>query len=153
MHLDLKQAVKCSNFIGETLDLVCEIGFRGALLIGHVGKLVKLAGGMMNTHSVTGTAAWKNLAAHTGLCPQSTPSLVKPGASKQHHGRSPGAFGSSQYSCSSDGIHRQSDSSTIGSSGSGSHSGGGDSIFQSARTAGTNGGGGSSDHLFPHNLK
>ncbi len=76
LHLDLKQAVKCSNFIGETLDLVCEIGFRGALLIGHVGKLVKLAGGMMNTHSRYGDCRMEILAAHTGLSPQSTPWLV-----------------------------------------------------------------------------
>lgn len=48
---NLDYAVKCSNFIGLTLDMACETGFEEILLIGHMGKLVKLAGGIMNTHS------------------------------------------------------------------------------------------------------
>lgn len=44
-------AVKCSNFIGDALDEVVSLGFRRVLLIGHVGKLCKLAAGVMNTHS------------------------------------------------------------------------------------------------------
>ena len=43
--------VKCSNFIGETLDAACEYGLSGILLIGNAGKLIKLAAGIMNTHS------------------------------------------------------------------------------------------------------
>ena len=45
--------VKCSNFIGDTLDMAAAAGFEEVLLIGHVGKLCKLAGGIMNTHSHT----------------------------------------------------------------------------------------------------
>lgn len=48
---DLEQSVKCSNFIGETLDMARELGFTELLLTGHIGKLVKLSGGIMNTHS------------------------------------------------------------------------------------------------------
>ncbi|MCL2033054.1 MAG: cobalt-precorrin-5B (C(1))-methyltransferase CbiD [Methanomassiliicoccaceae archaeon] len=44
-------AVKCSNFIGDTIDLAAEFGFKGFLLVGNLGKMVKLAGGIMNTHS------------------------------------------------------------------------------------------------------
>ena len=29
---DLDKSVKCSNFIGETVDLVCDLGFEGMLL-------------------------------------------------------------------------------------------------------------------------
>lgn len=43
--------LKCSNFIGEALDHALDIGFAGVLLVGHIGKMVKLAGGIMNTHS------------------------------------------------------------------------------------------------------
>ena len=43
--------VKCSNFIGEALDRAAEEGFQQVLLVGHAGKLVKVAGGIMNTHS------------------------------------------------------------------------------------------------------
>ena len=48
---DLDKAVKCSNFIGATIDLVKELGFTKMLLVGHVGKLIKVSGGIMNTHS------------------------------------------------------------------------------------------------------
>lgn len=48
---DLEQSVKCSNFVGQTVDMAVELGFEGLLLTGHIGKLVKLAGGIMNTHS------------------------------------------------------------------------------------------------------
>jgi len=51
---DLDVSVKCSNFVGECIDMVNQLGFNGMLLTGHIGKLVKLAGGMMNTHSKYG---------------------------------------------------------------------------------------------------
>ena len=50
-NVDLDRSVKCSNFVGETIDMICELGFSGMLLTGHIGKLVKVAGGIMNTHS------------------------------------------------------------------------------------------------------
>lgn len=49
--IDLDRSVKCSNFIGLTTDMVRELGFSGMLLAGHAGKLVKVSGGIMNTHS------------------------------------------------------------------------------------------------------
>ena len=64
LGLDPAMAVQTSNFIGDALDLCGELGFRGALLVGHVGKLVKLAGGMLNTHSRYGDCRMELLAAH-----------------------------------------------------------------------------------------
>lgn len=48
---DLDRSVKCSNFIGSTIDMAVELGFQRLLLTGHIGKLIKVAGGIMNTHS------------------------------------------------------------------------------------------------------
>ena len=48
---DLDDSVKCSNFIGETIDMAVECGFEKMLLTGHIGKLIKVSGGIMNTHS------------------------------------------------------------------------------------------------------
>ena len=48
---DLNKAVKCSNFIGETIDIAGELGFEKMIITGHMGKLIKLSGGIMNTHS------------------------------------------------------------------------------------------------------
>lgn len=49
--MDLDRSVKCSNYIGLTVDMIKDLGFEGVLLTGHAGKLVKVAGGIMNTHS------------------------------------------------------------------------------------------------------
>ncbi len=51
---DLDRAVKCSNYIGDTIDIARAAGFEGMLLVGHVGKLIKVSGGVMNTHSKEG---------------------------------------------------------------------------------------------------
>lgn len=48
---DIDTSVKCSNFMGEAIELACEMGFEEMLITGHSGKLVKVAGGIMNTHS------------------------------------------------------------------------------------------------------
>ncbi len=71
--LDIDKAVKCSNYIGETLDYAAYCGVQRLLLIGHIGKLVKLAGGVMNTHSKTADCRNEIIAAHTALyLPDST---------------------------------------------------------------------------------
>ncbi len=66
MGIDAKAAVQVSNFIGDALDICKDLGFRGALLIGHIGKLVKIGGGMMNTHSKYGDCRMEILGAHAG---------------------------------------------------------------------------------------
>lgn len=60
---DLEQSVKCSNYIGDTIDMAAEAGFTQMLLTGHIGKLVKLSGGMMNTHSREGDCRMELLTA------------------------------------------------------------------------------------------
>ncbi len=68
LGLDPALAVQTSNFIGDALDICRELGFKGALLIGHIGKLVKLAGGMFNTHSKYGDCRMEILAAQAAAC-------------------------------------------------------------------------------------
>ncbi len=46
-----EQVVVCSNYIGDALDNAKDIGFEKVLLIGHIGKFIKLSGGVYNTHS------------------------------------------------------------------------------------------------------
>lgn len=46
-----EETVKCSNFIGQSIDMAKELGCRYFLLVGHIGKLIKVSGGIMNTHS------------------------------------------------------------------------------------------------------
>lgn len=61
LHIDLAHSVKCSNFIGDTLDMALEAGFTQLLLVGHIGKLVKVASGIMNTHSKMADARLETL--------------------------------------------------------------------------------------------
>ncbi len=60
---DLGKSVKCSNFIGAAIDMAVELGFRKMLLAGHIGKLIKIAGGIMNTHSKEADCRMELLAA------------------------------------------------------------------------------------------
>ena len=60
--------VKTSNFIGDTLDMAATAKFEEVLLVGHVGKLVKLAAGVMNTHSHTADGRAEVFCAHAALC-------------------------------------------------------------------------------------
>lgn len=60
---DLDRSVKCSNFIGNTIDMMVELGYQELLLTGHIGKLVKLSGGIMNTHSKEGDCRMELLTA------------------------------------------------------------------------------------------
>lgn len=56
LGLDMEKVIKCSNFIGDSIDMAFEFGIKSLLLIGHIGKLVKLGAGIMNTHSKWGDA-------------------------------------------------------------------------------------------------
>lgn len=51
LDIDLTYSMKCSNYLGETLDMAEELGVKGILFISHIGKFVKVSGGIMNTHS------------------------------------------------------------------------------------------------------
>ena len=51
MEKFINSLVTMSNFVGKTIDLAAELGFSGILIAGHMGKLVKIGNGIMNTHS------------------------------------------------------------------------------------------------------
>ena len=47
----MNSLVTMSNFVGRTIDITAELGFSGIVIAGHMGKLVKIGNGIMNTHS------------------------------------------------------------------------------------------------------
>ena len=65
--LEGQTPVECSNFIGDFLDMAVEAGAEGVLLVGNLGKLVKLAGGIMNTHSRNADSRMEILASNAIL--------------------------------------------------------------------------------------
>ncbi len=59
---------KCSNYVGETLDLAMgKESVEQILFVAHIGKFVKVAAGIMNTHSRNADARADVLAAHTAM--------------------------------------------------------------------------------------
>ena len=77
LGMSLEGAVKCSNFIGETIDMAGTYGFEEMLLVGNLGKLVKLAGGIMNTHSRVADARMDIMCTHLALCGGTTDMVRK----------------------------------------------------------------------------
>lgn len=65
---DLNRAVKISNYIGLSVDMAAELGFEEFVLVGHIGKLVKVAGGIMNTHSKEADCRMEIMASAALLC-------------------------------------------------------------------------------------
>ena len=66
-HLNGAPVVFISNFVGDAIDCCVREGFTNVLLVGHIGKLVKVAGGIMDTHSRTADCRAEILAAHAAL--------------------------------------------------------------------------------------
>ena len=64
--------VRCSNFIGDALDIAAAQRFEQVLLAGHIGKLVKVAGGIMNTHSRQADCRTELFCAHAAVAGAST---------------------------------------------------------------------------------
>ena len=74
--IDADFAVKCSNFVGEMLDHACELGV-DVVLVSNLGKMVKLAAGIMNTHSRNADARMEVLAANAAVAGASMETVLK----------------------------------------------------------------------------
>lgn len=64
---ELEYAVKCSNFVGDTIDMAVELGVENILFVAHIGKFIKVAGGIMNTHSRNADARMEILCANAAV--------------------------------------------------------------------------------------
>lgn len=67
LGIDSKYIVRTSNFIGYMLKEAQRIGFKKILMAGHLGKYVKIAGGIFNTHSKVADARNEILIANLAL--------------------------------------------------------------------------------------
>lgn len=59
-----KQILKISNFVGYMFEQAVDKGVKKILFVGHIGKLIKVAGGIFQTHSRVSDAKLEILAAH-----------------------------------------------------------------------------------------
>ena len=63
LGLDVSECISVSNFIGDAIKSSVELGFKRILLVGHIGKLVKLGIGQTFTHSSGGDGRMETLVA------------------------------------------------------------------------------------------
>lgn len=59
--------VTMSNFVGYMIEEAVRLGYRQIVLVGHPGKLVKIAAGIFHTHSHIADARTETLVAHLAL--------------------------------------------------------------------------------------
>ncbi|GKX51750.1 cobalt-precorrin-5B (C(1))-methyltransferase CbiD [Budvicia aquatica] len=67
MSIDGDYVVTMSNFVGYMLQEVVRLGFRHVVLVGHPGKLVKIAAGIFHTHSHIADGRMETLISHLAL--------------------------------------------------------------------------------------
>jgi cobalt-precorrin-5B (C1)-methyltransferase len=63
-RLPADRVVQTSNFVGHMLESAADQGLRQILLFGHLGKIVKVAAGIFQTHSRLADARLETLAAY-----------------------------------------------------------------------------------------
>lgn len=68
LGLSAGSMILCSNYIGECIDYAAFLGFRSMLVVGHIGKLIKVACGNFDTHSSSSDGRRETLTAHCALC-------------------------------------------------------------------------------------
>ena len=73
-NIDEDDVVLCSNSVYDTLRLAIEEGFGKMLFVGHIGKLIKVAGGIKNTHSRYGDHRMEIL---SEFCEELRPELLE----------------------------------------------------------------------------
>lgn len=67
LRIDTKYVVTMSNFVGFMLKEAERLEFRQIMLVGHLGKLVKVAAGIFHTHSHIADGRMETLVANLAL--------------------------------------------------------------------------------------
>lgn len=77
LGLDLEQTIVISNYAGFMIDSAVKLGFKKILFLGHIGKAIKIAGGIFNTHSRVADARVEIMAANAFLCGEKDETIHK----------------------------------------------------------------------------
>lgn len=77
LGLDLEQTIVISNYAGFMIDSAVKLGFKKILFLGHIGKAIKIAGGIFNTHSRVADARVEIMGANAFLCGEKSENIHK----------------------------------------------------------------------------
>lgn len=75
--IDISKSIPISNFVGEAIDYIKYKGFKKILFVGHTGKIVKCAAGIMNTHSYYADGRMEIIGVHSALSGADIPTVEK----------------------------------------------------------------------------
>ncbi len=67
VHISMQYCIRCRNYIGHTIDMAAAIGMENFLLVGNCSKLIRLAAGIMDTHTWNADGRREVLSLHTVL--------------------------------------------------------------------------------------
>jgi cobalt-precorrin-5B (C1)-methyltransferase len=67
VHISMTHCIRCRNYIGSAIDMAAAIGMENFLLVGNCSKLIRLAAGIMDTHTWTADGRREVLSLHTVL--------------------------------------------------------------------------------------
>lgn len=67
MHIPVTKQVQMSNFVGYVLKEVQRLGFTKVLMVGDLGKMIKVSGGIFSTHSKDADARAEIMVANLAL--------------------------------------------------------------------------------------
>lgn len=82
LNIELGEAVVCSNFAADAVDMIRECGMKNLLFAGHLGKLIKVAYGARNTHSRYGDGRMETMEAMTRNVLMNKTGVKQPDAKK-----------------------------------------------------------------------
>lgn len=77
MGMNKERIIVMSNYVGFMLDATYELGFKKVILVGHIGKAVKIAGGIYNTHSRIADCRMEIMGANAFLIGESNENIMK----------------------------------------------------------------------------
>lgn len=86
LDVGIDQVIQTGNFLGYMFEEAQKRGINKLTLVGHIGKLIKLAGGIYNTKHTVADGRREIFAAHTGICGGSTDLIKKIYSSKTTEG-------------------------------------------------------------------
>lgn len=77
LNIEKSKIVSISNFVGYMLDSAVNLGVENILFVGHMGKIVKVASGIFNTHSKVADGRMEALCAYAALNGATTETVNK----------------------------------------------------------------------------
>lgn len=75
--LDLEQMIIISNFVGFMIESAVKLKFKNIILLGHISKAIKIAGGIFNTHSRVADARIEIMASNAFLVGEKYENIMK----------------------------------------------------------------------------